>query len=81
MNSLRQYFDFIFNPIRTVDYINHYFYQIEQIIYYKRRDLILKIKLINVVLFLKGLHYTYIGFENSLNFIERILVTFFLFCK
>ena len=74
MKFLLSYFNFIFNPIRTVNYINHYFHQIEQIIVYKRKDFILKIKLINLVLFLKGLHYTYLGFEHSLNYIERILV-------
>ena len=79
MEFLLQYINFIFNPIRTVDYINNYFHQIEQIILYKRKDLILKIKLINLVLFLKGLHYVYIGFEDSLNYIERILVLFVWF--
>ena len=72
--KLLKYFNLIFNPIKTVSYIDGYYHQIEQIIYDKRKDVALKINLINLVLFIKCFHYFYIGFEGSLTLIERVLV-------
>ncbi len=79
--KLLKYFNLIFNPIKTVSYIDGYYHQIEQIIYDKRKDVALKINLINLVLLIKCFHYFYIGFEGSLTLIERVLVKSILFLK
>ncbi len=76
MINFKMYLNLIFNPFKGVNYFDGYFYHVEQIRYHKRFDLILQIKFLIVILLLKGFHYSYIGYQNSLTYIERILVIY-----
>lgn len=67
------YLNLIFNPLKGLVYIGDYFRVLGEIHFQGNVKLLQKIRLIQWILFLKGIHYLYLGIDRTHSQLERVL--------